>query len=135
MGAVQSPWMPAKGQVSMRVRGRAPTGGRGTFPDHRQSPTRARAKAGEWKWTTSRGGTARRWDYLELITKFDKPALAGRTSRRQRSFFGITDAFYSENGGAPKEDLSPLQRLFAARNSTPWTEAAARDAAGHQARR
>lgn len=110
-GSIQSPWWPQnKRFVSLKIMG-GRNGVLRDIPDHRQLTDSGRELKPELGWVTLGRSQRDEWDYLELITKFHNPRYTG-DENDPRSFFGITQAVFSDNGGAPQDELSSLQRLF-----------------------
>jgi hypothetical protein len=123
-GSIQSPWLPAKGFVSLRVMG-GRNGVAREIPDHRQLTDSGRDLKPELGWVTFGRNSRDEWVYLELITKLHNPRWDG-DEKDPRSFFGITEAVLHEGGEPPKEDLSPLLRLFQGGEARSLDEVAGR---------
>ena len=126
-GSIQSPWMPPKGQVSLRVMG-GRNGVVREIPDHRVLTDSGRDLKQDLEWVTFGRNGRDEWVYLELITKLHNPRYTGDESDT-RSFFGITDAVWHEGGGTPKDDLTPLDRLFQGADAHSLDDVAGRYAA------
>jgi len=129
-GSMQSPWLGNdKKLISLQVMGGA-GGVLREIPDQRQLTDSGRElKSDTPTWITLGRSTRDEWVYLELITKFHNPRFAEGDKENPRSFFGITQAVLHDEGGAPKDDLGRMERLFTGAEPKTLDDVAGRYAA------